>query len=194
MARKEKKLVRNCSECGNKIKINVDAKGHYDKGHYTKIKLPVKGTGEWKKVGVSKLLGKRIPVVKWTGEEKEYEDWECNPCHDQAMREGWLEEMIEDYYGKRCKDFEASCAACDAWSLYDKIKEQNSLRGNFRQGYDKSSDNSYIYVKDIIRRGEAKKQLELSDYVILDFNKKRELLGIEVLTASKYIPKVFKTN
>ncbi len=193
---KIKNISRNCVVCGDKIKINIDEKGKYDNGNYFgKIKSPIEGTGEYKKVGTSKIFGfkKPVPIVKWTGRTKEYEYWECNLCYETAMRENWLENRIEKYYGERCSDFEPSCIVCDTWARYDKIVKNNSLRGNFKQSYDKDADAAYIYIKpkSTIKPGEAVKQLELSDYIILDFDKKQRLLGIEVLEASRRMPKVF---
>ena len=58
--------------------------------------------------------------------------------------------------------------------------------------YDKEADAVYIYVKYPIKRGESQTQLPLDDYpVILDFDKKDRLLGIEVLNASKVLNKEF---
>ncbi len=183
-----KRIVRNCSICGDKINIKVDEKGKYNQGYYFgKIKLPVEGTGKYKQVGASKLL--RAKVVKWTGESKECEYWECNLCYNAASREDWLEERIRKYYGTRCPDFEPSCIVCDVWALYDKIVKDNSLRGNFRQTYDKDADAAYIYTK---RSCESVRQIELSDHVILDFDKYQNLIGIEVLNAKRCMPKVFK--
>jgi len=74
-------MIRKCVVCGKCVKINLDKKGHYDNGHYFgKFKLPLKGTGCYKKVGASKILGEKVDVVKWTGKEKEVEYWECNRC------------------------------------------------------------------------------------------------------------------
>lgn len=83
-----RKIVRECVICGKKIKINVDDKRHYDNGHYFgKIKLPIDGTGEWKKVGTTKFFDKEYDVVDWTGEEEEYEHWECSKCFEEAQLE-----------------------------------------------------------------------------------------------------------
>ncbi|MCK4491103.1 MAG: hypothetical protein KAU03_00660 [Candidatus Altiarchaeales archaeon] len=119
-------MIRRCAVCGKKIKINVDENGRYDNGHYFgKLKLPIKGTGEYKKVGTTKLLKKQVQVVEWTGKEKEIEYWECNKCYEEAMHENWLEEMIEKLYGKRCKDYEPGCACCQAWDVYDTCIKEN---------------------------------------------------------------------
>ncbi len=55
--------------------------------------------------------------------------------------------------------------------------------------YDKEADAAYIYVKYPIKKGEAKKTIELNEDIILDFNEKGKLLGIEILDASKVLSK-----
>tara|TARA_Y100000310_G_scaffold49097_1_gene45427 strand:- start:271 stop:507 length:237 start_codon:yes stop_codon:yes gene_type:complete len=75
-------MIKKCVVCRKRIKINLDKKGHYDNGHYFgKVNVPIKGTGKYKKVGTSKILGEKIDVVKWTGKEKQAEYWECNECY-----------------------------------------------------------------------------------------------------------------
>ena len=85
-------LNKKCAGCGKNIKVSIlNSMGHYDNGHYFgKMKIPVKGTGEYKKVGTSKIL-KKIDIVKWTGKEKKFEYWECDKCYGEALRENWLE-------------------------------------------------------------------------------------------------------
>lgn len=163
-----KKIVRDCSVCGDEIKINVNARGRYDNGNY---------------FGKLDIDGKKDRTIT-----AEY--WECNPCHSQALRENWLEETIENYYGTRCDDFEPNCIVCDVWSLYDGIVRQDALKGAFKQTYDKSADAAYIYIKGEIKPGESARTLELSDFVNFDFDKKRNLLGVEVL-GIRHMPKVF---
>lgn len=51
--------------------------------------------------------------------------------------------------------------------------------------YDKEVDAGYIYIKYPIRSGEAKKTVTLNDNIILDFDKKDKLIGVEILNASK---------
>ena len=120
-------LKRKCATCGKNITIRIlDKQGHYSNGHYFgKIKVPIKGTGNYEKVGVSKILGRRISVVKWTGKERGVEYWECNKCYEEAGHESWLEEKIEDLYGKRCKDYTNGCPCCEAWDIFDTILEDN---------------------------------------------------------------------
>jgi len=55
--------------------------------------------------------------------------------------------------------------------------------------YDKKVDSAYIYLKHPIEKGEAKKTIELNDNIILDFDKDKKLIGIEVLSASKVLSK-----
>ena len=54
-----------------------------------------------------------------------------------------------------------------------------------RVTYDKSANAVYIYVKAPIKAGEAVKQVvvDSKDNIILDFDKKGKLLGVEVLDA-----------
>lgn len=90
-----KKINRKCLVCGKKIHISLYQNGHYTGAHYfSKLKIPIKGTGKYKKVGTSKLFGKKINVVKWTGKEKEMEYWECDSCYEEAKHENWLEQKI----------------------------------------------------------------------------------------------------
>ena len=90
-----KRLIhRRCVVCGKRIRIILYADGFYRNGHYfRKMKVPI-GKGEYKKVGTSKLFGKNVNVVKWTGKEKEVEYWECEACYKEAANEWWLEETI----------------------------------------------------------------------------------------------------
>ena len=121
-----KKMNRKCVVCGKNIRITLYEDRHYRNGHFFgRLKVPIKGTGEYKKVGISKLLGKKIDVVKWTGKEKEAEYWECNSCFEEAMHEAWLEEIIEKLYGKRCPDYQKDCGCCQAWKIYETIIESN---------------------------------------------------------------------
>lgn len=55
--------------------------------------------------------------------------------------------------------------------------------------YDKIVDAAYIYLKYPIKEGEAKKTIALNDDMILDFDKDRKLIGIEILNASKVMNK-----
>jgi len=55
--------------------------------------------------------------------------------------------------------------------------------------YDKEADAAYIYVEYPIKKGEAKKTIELNENIILDFNEKGKLLGVEILNATKILNK-----
>jgi uncharacterized protein YuzE len=55
--------------------------------------------------------------------------------------------------------------------------------------YDKEVDAAYIYLKHPIAKGESKKTIELNDNIILDFDKDKKLIGIEILSASKVLSK-----
>ncbi len=78
----KKEIKRRCLVCGMPLKITVDEKKNYKNGHYFgKLDVPIKGTGRYKRVGMTKLGRKTYPVVKWTGKEKQVEYWECNKCY-----------------------------------------------------------------------------------------------------------------
>jgi uncharacterized protein YuzE len=51
--------------------------------------------------------------------------------------------------------------------------------------YDKIADAAYM----TLRKGKVSKTIEMSDNVIIDLDKKGNLLGIEMLSASKQLPK-----
>ena len=55
--------------------------------------------------------------------------------------------------------------------------------------YDKEVDAAYIYLEHPIKEGEAKKTIELNENIILDFDDKGKLLGVEILNASKVLNK-----
>ena len=55
--------------------------------------------------------------------------------------------------------------------------------------YDKEVDAGYIYVEYPIKEGEAKKTIELNENIILDFDGKGKLIGVEILNASKVLNK-----
>ncbi|MBU0662852.1 MAG: hypothetical protein ABH854_00930 [Candidatus Diapherotrites archaeon] len=121
---RKRKLKRMCLVCGKKIYTTVFENGRYTNSHYFGVlKLPIEGTGEYIKTGTTKFGKTKADVVKWTGKEKELEYWECDSCYEEAGHECWLEEKIEKLFGERCKDFEQGCAVCEAWSVYDAIRE-----------------------------------------------------------------------
>ena len=55
--------------------------------------------------------------------------------------------------------------------------------------YDKEADAAYIYLKDKIDKGEIKDTISMNENIILDFDSKKKLIGIEILSASKITPK-----
>ena len=55
--------------------------------------------------------------------------------------------------------------------------------------YDKDIDAAYVYLEYPIKDGEVKKTIELNENIILDFDKKDKLLGMEILNASKVMNK-----
>lgn len=55
--------------------------------------------------------------------------------------------------------------------------------------YDKNADAAYIYVVHPLREGQSKRTARIKDDIILDFDKKGKLLGVEVLNASKHLQK-----
>ena len=57
-----------------------------------------------------------------------------------------------------------------------------------RTEYDKEADAAYIYIKNSIGKGEVERTVKLDNSVILDFDKKNKLIGIEILNASKTLP------
>ena len=55
--------------------------------------------------------------------------------------------------------------------------------------YYKEVDTAYIYIEHPIKAGEVKKTIELNEDIILDFDKKGKILGVEILNASKVMNK-----
>lgn len=55
--------------------------------------------------------------------------------------------------------------------------------------YDKAVDAAYLYIKNRISKGEITQTIALNDNIILDFNKDKQLIGIEIISASKIIPR-----
>src|SRR3989338_3811792 len=120
----KKILKRKCLICGKKFSTTVFKNKKYTNGHYfSKLKIPIEGTGEYKKVGVFKFWKLKGDTVKWTGKEREVEYWECNSCYEEAMHLWWLETKIEKLFGEKCKDFDKTCIVCRAWEFYDDIRK-----------------------------------------------------------------------
>lgn len=55
--------------------------------------------------------------------------------------------------------------------------------------YDHDVDAAYIYLAGSIRKGEVKNTIELNENIILDFDAKGKLLGVEILNAKKVLKK-----
>lgn len=53
--------------------------------------------------------------------------------------------------------------------------------------YDKEADAAYVYLVYPIKAGQAKTNLEIKENIILDFDSKGKLLGVEILNASKVL-------
>lgn len=60
---------------------------------------------------------------------------------------------------------------------------------NMKFEYDKDADAAYIYLADTIMSGEVKKTTELNENVILDFDNRGKIIGVEILNASKTLNK-----
>lgn len=118
------KIKRHCLICGKHFYTIIYKGGKYSSGHYfSTLKIPIDGTGEYKKIGSFTMAKKKYNTVKWIGKEKKVEYWECNECYEEAGHRSWLEEKIEKLFGERCKDYESLCAVCQAWSVYDAVHE-----------------------------------------------------------------------
>ncbi len=68
-------------------------------------------------------------------------------------------------------------------------KDHNYLLRIMKIEYDQEADAAYIYLKEPIEDGEASKQVVVSNEIILDYNSKGKLLGIEILNAKKNLAK-----
>jgi len=55
--------------------------------------------------------------------------------------------------------------------------------------YDKEVDAAYIYIDEEVKNKKAKKTIELDDNIIIDFDNKGKLIGVEILDASKVLNK-----
>ena len=53
--------------------------------------------------------------------------------------------------------------------------------------YDREADAAYNYQVYPIKAGQAKNTVELKENIILDFDSKGKLLGVEILNASKVL-------
>ena len=55
--------------------------------------------------------------------------------------------------------------------------------------YDKEVDAAFIYIEYPIADKQVKQTIELNENIILDFDDKGKLLGVEILSASKILNK-----
>ncbi len=55
--------------------------------------------------------------------------------------------------------------------------------------YDREVDAAYVYLVYPIKEGQARVQRCLNENIILDFDNKGKLLGVEILNASKVLNK-----
>jgi hypothetical protein len=75
----EKRTIeRDCTECGKIIEITVYEDDTYEGGHYfDEFTVSSEDSDrEYKQTGEREGHN----VVKWTGDEEPYEDWECDDC------------------------------------------------------------------------------------------------------------------
>ena len=55
--------------------------------------------------------------------------------------------------------------------------------------YDKDADAAYVYLKYPIKDGEVKSTVEQGNNIVLDYDKNKKLIGVEILEASKIMDK-----
>jgi uncharacterized protein YuzE len=65
---------------------------------------------------------------------------------------------------------------------------KGGIKDNPKINYDKGSDTLYIFVKG----GEEKEFIEVADGISIELNKDKEILGIEILNASKVFEPLLK--
>ncbi|MBN2517436.1 MAG: hypothetical protein JXB14_01185 [Candidatus Altiarchaeota archaeon] len=119
-------IWRSCCVCGKRLRIKLYPDRSYRGGEFFgRHKIPIEGTGEYKKIDTFKIGDLEGDVVEWTGKEKEFEYWECPDCYSEAVCEDWLEQKIEKLYGERCEEYEQDCIVCRVWNIYDTIFEDD---------------------------------------------------------------------
>ena len=87
----------------------------------------------------------------------------------------------------------------DNWEIEHIIMHPSYTRRNLYKGYycyltmkleyDKEVDAAYVYLTYPMEKGEAKKTIEINGNIIADFDEKGQLIGIEILNASKVLSK-----
>ncbi len=79
-------LVRKCTRCDDTLSIvkhsDTDFQGA---GYFTRYEVPI-GEGDFTETGTVNVDGNEFPLVKWEGETKEVEYWECEKCAENAGR------------------------------------------------------------------------------------------------------------
>lgn len=96
-------LLRKCLICGKRLRITLYPDRYYRGGHYfNKLKIPI-GKGKYKKVGIFKFGGRSYPVVKWTGNERKVEYWECDHCYHDGKNEEWLKKPSNEFIASDVK-------------------------------------------------------------------------------------------
>ncbi|MFH1071856.1 MAG: DUF2283 domain-containing protein [Nanoarchaeota archaeon] len=55
--------------------------------------------------------------------------------------------------------------------------------------YDKDVDAAYVYFEYPLQEGAVKETVEVDENIILDFDGNHELIGVEILNASKVLHK-----
>jgi len=65
---------------------------------------------------------------------------------------------------------------------------KEGIKGNPKINYDKGSDTLYIFLKG----GAEEEFIELADGISMELNRDKEILGIEILNASKVFEPLLK--
>lgn len=55
--------------------------------------------------------------------------------------------------------------------------------------YDNEGDAAYIYIEYPVKDNAVKRTIAFNDDIILDFDEKDKLLGVEILNASRHLSK-----
>ena len=42
----------------------------------------------------------------------------------------WLKEKTEKDWGKKCLDYEPTCALCGAWNIYERVRKLLKVKNN----------------------------------------------------------------
>lgn len=55
--------------------------------------------------------------------------------------------------------------------------------------YDRDADAAYLYLEYPLKDAQVKKTVSVTDDIIVDFDEKGKMLGVEILNASKVLKK-----